>query len=759
MLLTNVIVQYYNANSQDRQQEINLVLKHNCNNKYINKIYLLSESANIDLNFLTEKELKKIEINNINKRLSYSDAFNFYNKNLSNTICILTNADIYFDNSLEILDSINFNKLILCQTRYEHEFNRKYNILYGLEIKGNKSSECTYSQDTWIFKMEKIDVINSDIMLGFSGCDNLIVKNFINSGYNVVNSSRYLCCNHFDHLSKNEDGSKGRVSNLNKRLGIKEDYYFLHSGLNVIDKFCTNIQNIVENNHVSIKYDSEIISLSNIIDNESQFTVSSYIKKPYICHLTNNIIWEPLEDDFEKQITIRFATCLNIECIDFSCKQYKQNNSQDEFGYIKSIKLSYSVNGTHWIKISNSISCNDVNNYDYIKRVYMPYRLYCCSLRIQICDYYVKPNLICNIYANKNGNIKLLDTNNCKFKKFIINGMINTTYRDTLSFNNFHLSDCDKQYKTSKIYDEYINWDNPEKINFVDSMMYYEFFRINQIDKKLFLSEYSKYFFNNNFKITKSILNEPIKEGICIMLCIMNRKKNLELYFKSWLNKDINQIIILDWSSNDDNYYNIINKINDPRILYIRVNNEKTFIRTFAQNLAASFCKYDKLLKLDSDVTITDDFFQKNILEKNTFIAGNFLCARDMNEEYTHGNIYLYLDDYFRVGGYCEFIKTYGNDDLDLPFRLQVINGLKERMINLDTLYHNPHDNKSRVVNLSGIKIPHEEMQYNKTNMDKLPLWNRFFKLQKYNIVKKLNNYYECDRILDFEYSYSSIIT
>ena len=28
-------------------------------------------------------------------------------------------------------------------------------------------------------------------------------------------------------------------------------------------------QNIVENNHVSIKYDSEIISLSNIIDNES----------------------------------------------------------------------------------------------------------------------------------------------------------------------------------------------------------------------------------------------------------------------------------------------------------------------------------------------------------------------------------------------------------------------------------------------------------------------------------------------------------
>ena len=86
MVSINVIVQYFKAKNYNRQLEIDLVLKHNCNNKYINKIYLLTETDSIDLNYLEKNEKDKIEIYNIGKRLTYLDAFDFYNDYIPNTI-------------------------------------------------------------------------------------------------------------------------------------------------------------------------------------------------------------------------------------------------------------------------------------------------------------------------------------------------------------------------------------------------------------------------------------------------------------------------------------------------------------------------------------------------------------------------------------------------------------------------------------------------------------------------------------------------
>ena len=59
----NLLVQYYKVKfSKDieyKQNEIDYVLKTNCNCKYINKIYLLLEE-DYDLNFLTDTEKSKI---------------------------------------------------------------------------------------------------------------------------------------------------------------------------------------------------------------------------------------------------------------------------------------------------------------------------------------------------------------------------------------------------------------------------------------------------------------------------------------------------------------------------------------------------------------------------------------------------------------------------------------------------------------------------------------------------------------------------
>ena len=288
----------------------------------------------------------------------------------------------------------------MCNTRYEHEYDRKNNVLYGLEIKSNfnrnKKTECIYSQDTWIFKMEKINVNDTDIMLGIPGCDNMLIKKFIDSGYNVINSSRYICCNHFDHSSKNSDKSKGKNSNYYDRVGSKEEYYFLQNGIHMIDRYCSNIKNDIKNNIVNIKYDISTIPLINILDNNSQLSASSYIIKPYICKESNCIIWEPIGDDPEKTLIIRFGTCVNVEYMDVMTKSYDDDNIEP-CSYVKTIKISFSINGKHWIKLNHTFNCINTGNYDYIKRLYMPFQLYCCGLKIEIFDYNIKPYLKCNI--------------------------------------------------------------------------------------------------------------------------------------------------------------------------------------------------------------------------------------------------------------------------------------------------------------------------------------------------------------------------
>lgn len=733
----NLITQYFRSTDKTRQYEITVVLKQNCNNKYIDKIHLLLEE-NQNLDFLNEYEQSKIIIKIINKRLTYKDCFNYYNQNLSNTYCIIANADIYFDNSLFYLDNINFNKIIISLVRYEHEYNRLGNVLYGLEF-GNKT-ECIYSQDCWIFKDNHINIKNSDIYLGLPGCDNLIIKSFIDSDYKVINCSNYISCNHYDHYSKNEDGSKGKKSKFRERIGNPKDYIYINKGNIILDKYIKNFQNQIIENKININCESDLMSLSYFIDNKSQIEVSS--SKNKIILLNNYFIWEPLEEDDNKTIIIRYNTCMNIECLDIKNSSYIEDESN--FFKIKKIKISYKINSKNWIDINKIFDIPEVYNYDYINRIYLPFQIYCNSIKIKIIEYTNRPLMKLNILVNKKGCVKLLDMNNMKFKKFVINCLMNNNYRYLLEYNNLHLDYCNKLEKTTILYDGFINYDLTKNIDYISSIEYDQI--IN--NKKHFISNYPNFIINSNFVYTKNIINEQIEDGICIIICIMNRRTNLLNYMDSWLQSIVNQIIIIDWSSNDTDL--VFKFIKDKekgkgKIRYIRVIGEKTYIRTYAQNLGARFSKYNKILKLDSDITLSKDFFIRNIINPGEFLSGNFLCARNQNEEYTHGNLFVNINDFFKINGYCEFITTYGNDDIDINYRLQVIGGLKERLFDLDTIYHNPHDDKSRFSNLTEIKDINEEMVKNQKKMNKLPLWNRYFALQEYNIID-LYDFYECSR-------------
>ena len=166
----NLIVQYYTDKHAVRQKEIDDCLWKNVENGYIKHIHLLLEN---DVNLPTESE--KIYKTIIGKRLSYKDAFSFAGENLANQICILSNADIFFNDTISLVTEELLTNKIYALSRYDLSGQGKLNIF-------NRKD----SQDVWIFK-PPLPSIKSDFLLGMPGCDNRIAYEIKAAGIEITN--------------------------------------------------------------------------------------------------------------------------------------------------------------------------------------------------------------------------------------------------------------------------------------------------------------------------------------------------------------------------------------------------------------------------------------------------------------------------------------------------------------------------------------------------------------------------------------------
>ena len=185
-----------------------------------------------------------------------------------------------------------------------------------------------------------------------------------------------------------------------------------------------------------------------------------------------------------------------------------------------------------------------------------------------------------------------------------------------------------------------------------------------------------------------------IKDGISIFTAIKNRKETFEETIKTWVNLDkVDEIIIVDWDS-EESIAPVIEKYQNGKIFLATVKNQPRWILSFAYNLAASLTSRTRILKMDADVKLSTDFFQHHPLHPGIFYTGNWKIARNENERHLHGTCFIWREDFFAVNGYNEFIKSYGWDDIDLYDRLEGL-PLKRLDLNLDDLYHIPHENRT----------------------------------------------------------------
>ncbi len=187
-----LITTYYKPKNSDRSLEIDKCLFKNYNNKYIHKIYLLNDFL-YDLPFEDKKnKIKQVLLDfENNKKLKYSTAIKFINNELKNNICILSNSDIYFDNSISKINNYNITNNFYALLRYDEDIKGYKNIFKNHGLPRDDSQDC------WIFRSPlNIDLHKLDFSFGTLGCDSILANNVHETGIQVSNPSLDIITTH-----------------------------------------------------------------------------------------------------------------------------------------------------------------------------------------------------------------------------------------------------------------------------------------------------------------------------------------------------------------------------------------------------------------------------------------------------------------------------------------------------------------------------------------------------------------------------------
>jgi hypothetical protein len=183
-----LITSFYVPNNESREKEINKCLKKNYENPYIEKIILLNDRIyELPIKEITDssKKIKQVIINNLsNYKLRFDDAIKFINNSEEciGKLCLLSNSDIYFDETLLKIDNTTLSNNVFALLRYDEDESGNL-TLYSENGEPRKNS-----QDCWIFKSPlKVDIRRLDFEFGTLGCDNAFANIIYTSGIYISN--------------------------------------------------------------------------------------------------------------------------------------------------------------------------------------------------------------------------------------------------------------------------------------------------------------------------------------------------------------------------------------------------------------------------------------------------------------------------------------------------------------------------------------------------------------------------------------------
>lgn len=187
-----LITSYYDCGDEEHQDELDLCLENNINNEMLSEIIVFST---IDCPCSCDK----LTVIPTKERFKFSQAYH-YAKNLVGSIILLSNSDIYFDDTLYRLLTVDFRNLMLVMTKRDVVDgtvlnNRYFHYENGIHFyntwRKDGKTHCA-GADSWAFVPPLPAEFNPDIILGTNNCDHLIVKRALECEMDVLNAFNFI---------------------------------------------------------------------------------------------------------------------------------------------------------------------------------------------------------------------------------------------------------------------------------------------------------------------------------------------------------------------------------------------------------------------------------------------------------------------------------------------------------------------------------------------------------------------------------------
>lgn len=197
----------YNEKKKARKREYMTCLQRNLANPAIERVHIFYDTSCERSNSSFARDLASlpITITPIKGRATFGDLFSYAAQEYNNRLIIICNADIFFDETLNLLTTIDFSNLFIALTRWDMHQDGSTSPRGALwntatnrwEHKGNTPSG---SQDAWIFQAPLPPFNNDHIKMGTLWCDPCIAYQAYAVGLQVINPCLSIKAYHL-HLS------------------------------------------------------------------------------------------------------------------------------------------------------------------------------------------------------------------------------------------------------------------------------------------------------------------------------------------------------------------------------------------------------------------------------------------------------------------------------------------------------------------------------------------------------------------------------
>lgn len=173
--MKNLFVEYIKVKDAYRQSEFDYCYYNYLKTDYFDKIYVITKE---DIPIVDKRV---ITIPSIGDRTNYQYIFDLPQSHDPDNLNFISNSDIYFDNTIKLLDNNITNDIAIGLSRTYPEDD--FYFINNFHVNGKASPG---SNDVWCWR-GKCKVNNANFPIGYTACDCRIMQCFVEAGYRVYN--------------------------------------------------------------------------------------------------------------------------------------------------------------------------------------------------------------------------------------------------------------------------------------------------------------------------------------------------------------------------------------------------------------------------------------------------------------------------------------------------------------------------------------------------------------------------------------------